>query len=253
MNFWQSNLNKKSCGLHTRYIRLVSRLFSYGYFKLIVHTWQLSVPYWIYISSELQCTNFYRFQQLLEGPIEVLLCERLNDRSNGSLNLSPQLSHNDMQSDTLEERYATKSHREQSLETMQQEGVELSSDCPSWSNSLWQGWSCGLVHCPEWQNTTDPIWSQCCLSSLGIFSWEVPGKTSRIVTLTPRPYWPINSGVLTSLLLPHPLIIPHRLYAFLVVSYATQKLMLDSCKMVEKQSESFHIVSVAFFHKFTHA
>ena len=32
------------------------------------------------------------------------------------------------------------------------------------------------------------------------------------------------------------------------LSYATQKLMLDSCKMVEKQSETFHtFVSVAFF------
>ena len=28
---------------------------------------------------------------------------------------------------------------------------------PSWSNSLWQGWSCGLGHCPG-GNATDPIW-----------------------------------------------------------------------------------------------
>ena len=34
--------------------------------------------------------------------------------------------------------------------------VEMSW-CPSWSNSLWQGWSCGLVHCPA-GNATDPIW-----------------------------------------------------------------------------------------------
>ena len=36
------------------------------------------------------------------------------------------------------------------------EGEELSW-CPYWSNSLWQGWSCGLVHCPA-GNATDPIW-----------------------------------------------------------------------------------------------
>ena len=29
--------------------------------------------------------------------------------------------------------------------------------CPSWTNSQWQEWSCGLVHCPA-RNATDPIW-----------------------------------------------------------------------------------------------
>ena len=28
---------------------------------------------------------------------------------------------------------------------------------PSWSNSLWQGWSCGLVYCSG-GNATEPIW-----------------------------------------------------------------------------------------------
>ena len=41
--------------------------------------------------------------------------------------------------------------------------------CPSWSNSLWQGWSCGLVHCPG-GNVTDPIW-RVLASSDGISSW----------------------------------------------------------------------------------
>ena len=41
--------------------------------------------------------------------------------------------------------------------------------CPSWSNSLWQGWSCGLVHCPS-GNATDPIW-RVLASSQGISSW----------------------------------------------------------------------------------
>ena len=39
---------------------------------------------------------------------------------------------------------------------------------PTWSNSLWQGWSCGLVHCPG-GNATDPIW-RVLVSSDGISS-----------------------------------------------------------------------------------
>ena len=64
------------------------------------------------------------------------------------------------------------------------------------------------------------------VSSLGISCW------------TPLKPQHSNPNPLTSLFLPH-LTIPHRLPAFLE-SYATQKLMLDSCKMVEKQSEAFH-------------
>ena len=41
--------------------------------------------------------------------------------------------------------------------------------CPNWSNSLWQGWSCGLVYCPG-GNATDPIW-RVQASSQGISSW----------------------------------------------------------------------------------
>ena len=37
------------------------------------------------------------------------------------------------------------------------------------SNSLWQGWSCGLVHCPG-GNATDPIW-RVFASSDWISSW----------------------------------------------------------------------------------
>ena len=60
----------------------------------------------------------------------------------------------------------TKSHREQGLDY--REAEELSW-CPFCSNSLWQGWSCGLVHCPG-GNATDPIW-RVLASSLGISSW----------------------------------------------------------------------------------
>ena len=48
------------------------------------------------------------------------------------------------------------------------EAEELSW-CPSWSNSMRQGWSCGLVHCPG-GIATDPIWRMLA-SSQGISSW----------------------------------------------------------------------------------
>ena len=75
---------------------------------------------------------------------------------------SPQLSHND----SLWAQRISKSHKEQGLDYW--EGEELSW-CPSWSNSLWQGWSCGLVYCPG-GNATDPIW-RVLASSDGISSW----------------------------------------------------------------------------------
>ena len=68
---------------------------------------------------------------------------------------SPQLSHND----NLWDYWISKSHREQRLDF--REAKELSW-CPSWSNSLWQGWSCG--------NATDPIW-RVLDSSDGISFW----------------------------------------------------------------------------------
>ena len=89
------------------------------------------------------------------------------------------------------------------------EGEELSG-CPSWSNSLWQGWSCGLVHCPG-GNATDPIW-RVLVSSDGISSWT-PLKRQHS---NPKPnplanqLWSIDF-----LAPPTPLIIPNRLPAFL--------------------------------------
>ena len=58
--------------------------------------------------------------------------------------------------------------------------------------------------------------------------------------------WPINSGVLTSLLLPHLSLSLTDSLSFWI-SYATPKLMLDSCKMVEKQPEAFHTFLWHFF------
>ena len=153
--------------------------------------------------------------------------------------LSSQLSHND----SLWALGITKSHREQGLDY--REAEELCW-CPSWSNSLWQGWSCGLVHCPG-ANATDPIW-RVLASSDGIFSWT-PLQPQHS---NPNPnliLWSSNSGVLTSLLLPH-LSSPSQTPCLPWISYATQKLRLDSCKMLQNQSEAFHTFLWHFFSKF---
>ena len=82
------------------------------------------------------------------------------------------------------------------------EAEELSW-CPSWSNSLWQGWSCG--------QTTDPIW-RVLASSNGISCWT----PLKLQYSNPNPNPLTNHflciGFFTS---PTPLIIPHRLCAFL--------------------------------------
>ena len=111
--------------------------------------------------------------------MEVLLCERVNDL-----------------------RY-----REQGLGYRQ--GEELSW-CPSWSNSLWLGWSCGLVHCPG-GNVTDLIW-RVLASSDGIFSWTPlkPQQSNPDPNRLANQLWCIDF-----LSPPIPLILPHRLPAFL--------------------------------------
>ena len=81
--------------------------------------------------------------------MEVLLCERVNDLHHSLFHLL-----NCLIMTASELRGISKSHREQGLDY--REAEELSW-CPSWSNSLWQGWSCGLVHC-HGGNATDPIW-----------------------------------------------------------------------------------------------
>ena len=89
------------------------------------------------------------------------------------------------------------------------EGEELSW-CPYCSNSLWQGWSCGLVHCPG-GNATDPIW-RVLASSLGISSWT-PLKPQHS---NPNPNRLANQLWCSDFLTPRtPLIISHRLPGFL--------------------------------------
>ena len=79
----------------------------------------------------------------------------------------------------------------------------------SWSNSLWQGWSSGLVHCPG-GNATDPIWSVVA-SSDGISSWT-PIKTQHS---NPNPNPLANQlWFIDYIAPPTPLIIPYRLPAF---------------------------------------
>ena len=145
----------------------------------------------------------------------------------------PKLSHNN----SLWALGISKSHREQGLDYRD---VEELSWCLSWSNSLWQGWSWGLVHCSG-GNLTDPIW-RVLASSDEISSW-IPLK-SQHSDPKPNPKPLANQLWYIDFLTPRtPLIIPHRLCAFL----ESLKLMLDSCQMVEKQSEAFHTFLWPFF------
>ena len=83
--------------------------------------------------------------------------------------------------------------------------------CPSWSNSLWQGWSCWLVYYSG-GNVTDPIW-RVLVSSPGIASWTLLKPQHSSPNPNPNPLanqlWCID--FLTP---PKPLIIHHRLPAF---------------------------------------
>ena len=120
------------------------------------------------------------------------------------------------------------------------EGEELSG-CPSMSNSLWQGWSYGLEHCPG-GNDTDPIW-RVLASSNGISSWTPlkPQHSNPNSNVLANQLWCIN--FLTP---PTPLIIPQRPPAFL------ESLMhsnTDALFMQDGPKDVWIIkyVSVAFF------
>ena len=156
-------------------------------FLLIVHTWN-STPFWSNL-LRLQCT-YCTVPITSRRPHRSPLVWACQWPSSQSL-YSPQLSHND----SLWAYGISKSHREQGLDYRE---CEEPSWCPSWSNSLWQGWSCGLVCCPC-GNATDSI-RRVLASSDGISSWTPFKPQHSTLTLT---VWPINSGVLTSLLLPH--------------------------------------------------
>ena len=136
------------------------------------------------------------FQQPLEGPMKVHLCERVNGLHHSLFYLL----------NCLWALGISKSHREQGLDYR---GGEEVSWCPSWSNSLWQGWNCGLVYCPA-GNATDPIWRVA--SSQGISCWT-PLKPQHS---NPNPNPLANHLRCNDFLTPPTLfIIPHRLRAFL--------------------------------------
>ena len=136
----------------------------------------------------------------------------------------------------------TKSHRVQSLGY--REGDELSW-YPSWSNSLWQGWSFGGVHCPA-GNATDPIW-RVLASSQGISSWN-PLKPQHS---NPNPNTLTNELWCSDFLYSsHTSHHPSQTACLPWISYATQKLMPDSCKMFKTQSEAVHTFLWHFFPSF---
>ena len=164
---------------------------------MIVHTWNLS-PLRSNI-LRLQCTCC-TVPTILEGPMEVLLWKRVNELRHSLFHLLNCLI-------TIASEFKGKlSHRKQGLDY--REAEELSW-CPSWSNSLWQGWSCGLVYCPG-GNATDTI-SKVLATSQGISSWSPlkPQHNNPNPNLFANQLWSID--FLTT---PIPLIIPHRLLAF---------------------------------------
>ena len=162
---------------------------------LIVHTWNFSPLRSILLRLQSTCTVSTNFGRP-HGSSLVWACQWPSSQP-----LSSQLSHND----NLWALEITKSHWDQGLDYR---GAEELYWCLSWSNSLWQGWSCGLVHCPG-GNATDPIW-RVMASFLGISSWT-PLKPQHS---NPNPLanqlWCIDFHTPLT-----PLIIPHRLPAFL--------------------------------------
>ena len=169
---------------------------------LIVHTWNPSPLRSNLLRLQCTCCTVPTTSGRSHGSPLVWACQWPTSQPLSS----PQLSHNV----SLWAKGITKSHREQRLDC--REAEELSW-CPSWSNSLWQRWSCGLVHCPG-GNATDPIW-RVLASSDGISSWTPlkPQHTNPKPNPYPNPLsnqlWRIN--LFTP---PTPLIIPHRLPAF---------------------------------------
>ena len=168
------------------------------------------------------------FQQLLEGPMEVLLCEHVNDLRHSLFHVLTRLI------TTASELGITKSYREQVLDY--RGGKELFRS-PSWSNSLWQRWSDGLVYCPG-GNATDSIW-RVLASSDGISSWTPlkPQHSNSNPNPLANQLWCID--FLTP---PTPLIIPHRLPAFL----ESLMLLKNWCSIHERWSKSSLKHSICF-------
>ena len=90
------------------------------------------------------------------------------------------------------------------------------------------------MHCPG-GNVTDPIW-RVLTSFNGISSWT-PLKR-QLGNPYPNPL--ANQLWCIDFLPPHTSHHPSQTPCLPWISYATQKLMLDSCKILQKESEAFH-------------
>ena len=189
---------------------------------MILHTWNSS-PLWSNL-LRLQCTC--AVPTTSERPHGSPLFWRCQWPS--SQPLSSQLSHND----SLWAKGITKSHREQGLDYWEAEKLPW---CPSWLNSLWQEWSCRLVHCPG-GNATNPIW-RVMASSDGISSWTPLKPQHSNPNLLANQLWGIDFLTPST-----PLIIPHRLLAFL------ESLMplKNSCSIHVRYSKSSLKHSIRF-------
>ena len=113
---------------------------------LIVHTWN-SIPLRSNL-LRLQCTcsTVPTTSARPHGSPLLWACQWPSSQSLSS----PQLSHNE----SLWAWGISKSHRERGLDYREAEEM---SWCPSWPNSLWQGWSYGLVHCLGFYNLSISI------------------------------------------------------------------------------------------------
>ena len=161
--------------------------------------------------------------------MEVLLCERVNDLRHSLFHLLHCLESTASELRDLPKVTGSK------VWTIGRAGNCL--DAHLAQNSLWQGWSGGLVHRPD-GNATDLIWRVLATSDR-ISSWTPVKPQHSNPKPNPLVYWlPYSSH--TSY---HPSQTPWLPW----ISYATQKLMLNSCKMVEKQSEAFHTFLWHFF------
>ena len=115
--------------------------------------------------------------------------------------------------------------------------TEELSWCPSCSNSLWQGWSWGLVHCSG-GNATDLIWRVLAFSD-GISFWT-PLQPQHS---NPNPNPLANQlRCIDFLTPPTPLIIPHRLPGFLEFLMPLK----NSCSIHARWSESSLKHSIRF-------
>ena len=190
---------------------------------LIVHTWNSSPLRSNLLWQQCTCCTVTTTSERSHGSPLVRACQWPSSQPLSSA----QFSHDDI----LCAQGISKSHREQGLDY--REAEELSW-CPSWLNSLWQGWSCGLVYCPG-ENATDPI-RRVLASSLGISSWTPlkPQHSNSNPNPLANQLW--STDFLT------PLIIPHRLPVF----FESLMLLKNWCTIHARWSKSSLKHSICF-------